>query len=379
MRILFTCRPGSGHILPLLPLAKAATAAGHAVTFATAAEVHPIIAANGLDAVTAGHGPDPAIRATLSGPSAPVLEQQRMVAFTRFFAGSEMEPRLRDLERIVAQFRPDVIVHEVSEVAAPLAAAAARIPLVTLGFGPLLDLNVLEAVAKVVAPLWRSRGLEPDAWAGYYRDLYIDPCPPALQVSDIAKIPKVQLMRTQDGKALPPPGWLTVEMTPMAYVTFGTIFNKNLEVFRRSIEALKSLNLHVCVTVGDGVNAADLGQQPPSVHVAQYIPQHAILGNCKLVVSHGGAGTTLGALAFGVPLLLLPQGADQHFNAQCCVAAGVALTLRPEEATVEAIAHSASCLLSDKAFAERAKHVAGQIAAMPSPSEAIERINGLVV
>ena len=40
------------------------------------------------------------------------------------------------------------------------------------------------------------------------------------------------------------------------------------------------------------------------------------------VVTHGGAGTTLGALAFGVPLLVLPQGADQYANAERVVAAG---------------------------------------------------------
>jgi anti-sigma regulatory factor (Ser/Thr protein kinase) len=39
-------------------------------------------------------------------------------------------------------------------------------------------------------------------------------------------------------------------------------------------------------------------------------------------VTHGGAGTTLGTLAAGVPLLVLPRGADQWTNAALVVSAG---------------------------------------------------------
>jgi UDP:flavonoid glycosyltransferase YjiC (YdhE family) len=51
------------------------------------------------------------------------------------------------------------------------------------------------------------------------------------------------------------------------------------------------------------------------------------------VVSHGGGGTILAALSRGLPLVLLPQGADQFHNAERVaeVKAGIALT--PSEAT----------------------------------------------
>src|SRR3954453_15361341 len=47
-----------------------------------------------------------------------------------------------------------------------------------------------------------------------------------------------------------------------------------------------------------------------------YIPQAEVLPRCHAVIPHGGAGTTLGALAFGLPLLVIPQGADQYANAE---------------------------------------------------------------
>ena len=102
-----------------------------------------------------------------------------MLAFAGFFAGAEMEHRLVDLDPLIQSLRPDVVVHEVAELAAPLAATSVGIPFVTVGFGPLLDPAVATAVASVVAPRWIERGLEPPRWGGLYRDLYLDPCPPA--------------------------------------------------------------------------------------------------------------------------------------------------------------------------------------------------------
>ena len=73
-----------------------------------------------------------------------------------------------------------------------------------------------------------------------------------------------------------------------------------------------------------------LGPQPSNVHVHQYIPQELLLPHCAAVVTHGGAGSTLGALAFGLPLLVVPQGADHFYNADRVVAAGAAVQLMPD-------------------------------------------------
>jgi hypothetical protein len=87
--------------------------------------------------------------------------EMRPVAFGRWFSGIEAPPRLADLERICAQFRPDAIVHEVAELAGPLAASLAGIPWATVGFGPLLQPDVADIAGEGVAPLWRAKGLAP--------------------------------------------------------------------------------------------------------------------------------------------------------------------------------------------------------------------------
>ena len=58
--------------------------------------------------------------------------------------------------------------------------------------------------------------------------------------------------------------------------------------------------------------------------VERYVPQADVLPLCDVAVGHGGSGSTLGALAHGLPMLLLPHGADQFENAQACAALGVA-------------------------------------------------------
>jgi UDP:flavonoid glycosyltransferase YjiC (YdhE family) len=60
-RLLFTCRPLSGHYEPLVPLASAASDAGHAVAFATGTPVTDRARRDGFDALPAG--PDEDFRA----------------------------------------------------------------------------------------------------------------------------------------------------------------------------------------------------------------------------------------------------------------------------------------------------------------------------
>jgi UDP:flavonoid glycosyltransferase YjiC (YdhE family) len=60
----------------------------------------------------------------------------------------------------------------------------------------------------------------------------------------------------------------------------------------------------VVVTVGRDISREDFGRQPEHVHVEQLVPQSPLLPRTHLVVSHGGSGTVIAALAHGLPPLL---------------------------------------------------------------------------
>ena len=130
VRVLFSCRPLTGHLYPLVPLAQAAVAAGHEVAFATAEPALSDARDHGFAAFAAGPGKEArdAFVGNLANLRALAPEEHRAVFFTQLFVGVELEPRLRELSAIIERWTPDVVVHEVAELAAPIAATAAGLP-----------------------------------------------------------------------------------------------------------------------------------------------------------------------------------------------------------------------------------------------------------
>jgi UDP:flavonoid glycosyltransferase YjiC (YdhE family) len=95
------------------------------------------------------------------------------------------------------------------------------------------------------------------------------------------------------------------------------------------------------------------------------------------VVSHGGSGSVLGALAHGLPMLLLPLGADQPLNAARCAALGAARVLDALTATPAEIRGAVSALLEDPAPRAAAERLRDEIAALPGPEHAVARLEVL--
>jgi hypothetical protein len=91
------------------------------------------------------------------------------------------EPMLDAVRRIIAQWRPDVLIHEAAEFTGPLAATLAGIPSVHHSWGLLWPPTMTDVIHNAMTPLWRRCGVEPDAGAGRFRYRYLDICPPTLQ------------------------------------------------------------------------------------------------------------------------------------------------------------------------------------------------------
>jgi UDP:flavonoid glycosyltransferase YjiC (YdhE family) len=381
-KILFTCRPLSGHFDPLLPLAEAARASGHTVGFASGDPVVGRARDAGFTAFEAGAAE--AFRhewaPRFPGFTTLVGDAQRKFFFTEIFANLELAQRADDLESIMSAWQPDLVVHEMAELAAPLVSTSLGIPYVDVGYGSLIPRALLEAAGAAAAPHWRARRLEPDPLAGLFRYLYVDPCPPALQNAEIADVAAVQRMRPAAGEeqVTQRSAWLDDQPSrPTVYVTLGTIWNTDLDVFRVVIEALHD-RVNLIVTIGRQNDPAMLGPQPRGVIIRSYIPQQELLPWCDAVVAHGGAGTVLGALAHGVPLLVIPQGADQWSNAAQIVTAGAGRRLLRDELSAVAVRDCVMALLSEPSYRQAASNVEGEIRAMPSASDAIVGLEALL-
>jgi UDP:flavonoid glycosyltransferase YjiC (YdhE family) len=164
------------------------------------------------------------------------------------------------------------------------------------------------------------------------------------------------------------------------YLSLGTapLFNQP-EKFAPLLAGLAELDLDVVVTVSNLNDPAALGNSRANVHIEQWLPLAPLLPRCAAVLCHAGTGTTLAALAAGLPLVLAPQGADQFDNARACERAGAARVLMPDHVTGPAIRDAVGAIL-DNESAERtgALRLAGEIAAMPPPAQVADTLAAVI-
>jgi MGT family glycosyltransferase len=174
-------------------------------------------------------------------------------------------------------------------------------------------------------------------------------------------------------------GWATDRaVRPLVYVTLGTVSNHATGVFRTILDGLAPLPVDVLVTVGPHGDPAALAPTPPNVRVERFVPQEEVLPRCSVVVTHCGAGSALGALAHGRPLLAVPQGADQFANAARVVAVGAGVRLLPADVSSEGVYAALQRLLGDDRYTAAARRLRDEIAAMPAPSEGVAALARLV-
>lgn len=363
MRVLFCSTGGDGHVLPLLPLARAFATRGDEVAFAAPANHRERI--EGLDLRFEQAGPTVddlrphldrhRVAIALLSPS-----ERRPPAFTGRFAEIEAPRRLDDLRAIVENVRPDLLIHESADLAATIAGAAADVPTVNHAFGLPIPEAALRRAAEAMEPYWRSAGLEPDELAGAYRGAYVTICPPSF-LADLPDAPPPRMVPLRPADATPA---IRDRDRPLVYVTLGTSFNV-IETFRMLLAAVAGVDCDVIMTVGRNRDPRDLEPIPGNVAVEQYIPQAEILPTCDAVISHAGSGTLFATLAHGLPLVLLPQGADQFENAAMGSSLGFGEPVLPGDLTADHVREALVRVLGEPSYGAAAASIAVEIAAMP--------------
>lgn len=381
MRVVCACLPGYGHLHPMVPLARALTAAGHDVAFATERRFCLRAERAGFRAFPAGIGSGRVFERTLARPdAAPPDDPWRFGA--QMFAAVAAPAKAADLVGIVERWRADLVVHDVTDFAGPIAAAHGGIPSVAHGLGPLFPIEFFRLAAELVARAWLEWDLPPPSLGGLFGAAYLDVCPPRLQSATLAEIaPVTHPLRpvpfdAVEGEHLP--AWADrLDPRPTVYVTLGTVDNGAPGVIEAAVAGLREEPVNLVVSVGPDRDPAELGPQPPHVRVERYVPQSLLFPRCDVVVTHGGSGTVLAALAHGLPLLVLPQGANQFWNADRCVELGVGLRLAAGDVSPDAIRDRVETLLGVRAFRDAAVGMAAEIAAMPGPDEAVGLLEAL--
>jgi UDP:flavonoid glycosyltransferase YjiC (YdhE family) len=369
MRILFTSFPAYGHLHPVVPLALAAMRAGHEVRVAAGPNIVGWAGRCGLDAHAIGLSEDDLAEVAdrdFAGP------ERTGHMFTDVWVGAAIP----DLVELTSSWLPDVVVHEEEEYAAPLLAAMLGVPCVTQSWSaPARPVGGQQFALQALDPIWQRflPGSPPRRVGG----LYLDACPPQFQTADleeIARTARVVAIRPSlfDGPPAEPPHFLAELPRPAAYVTLGTVaVFSTPELLRRIATALSPVVASVVLTTGPN-SLDDVGSLPANVYALPYLAQSLVLPTVDLMVSHGGAGGTVGALVHGLPHLVLPgEGMSQQTIAEGIQRVGVGLRLTEEHRGAEDIAAAAARLLGEPRFATTAREVRRSLELLPGPDQLV--------
>ena len=342
MRILFATTRGAGLFGPLAPFARACSRAGHEVLVAAPASAAPLVTRAGLAHHAVGEAPAELVEDVLWRRSTSPEEVIRDV-----FVGLHAQTALPGIREAIAGWRPDVVVRESMELASVVAAAEHGVPVIRVGIH--LDSATdstgwLEEIAASAIGVEAERLREG----------------PLLTRSPGPAEKGVHRFRTDVPRRREP---------ELVYVTFGSEAAGSPHfpgAYRRAIEALEQYS--VLVTIGDRRDPGELGPLPPNVRVERWVSQAELMRRTLVMVSHGGSGSTLMALAAGVPQAFVPLFVDGPANARGVAELGAGLVAGDD------LAGDVQALIEDPRYARAAAAVADEIASLPPVDEAVELI-----
>lgn len=139
------------------------------------------------------------------------------------------------------------------------------------------------------------------------------------------------------------------EKSPI-YISLGTVFNRAVDFYKLCFKAFEHTNHTVVMSIGKQVQLADLGQIPENFIVKEYVPQTELLKYTKLFITHGGMNSTNEGLYYGVPLIVIPQSADQPIIAQRVANIGAGIQLQMQSLTADQLREAADHVLNHQSF-----------------------------
>lgn len=367
MRVLFVTNPGEGQLYPMVPLAWTLHATGNDILVAATEDFLPKITRVGLPAAASGEPVDlMEIMTSASGgqlrPTELSWEEQAGTAARGFAMVAERT--VDGVSALIQSWRPDIVVAESTNFAAPLAANRNGVPFVEHRPGPALPELMRKLAAEHLAG-----DLPGDT-------LIIDNCPPSFQQDDV---PRGHVTRyvPYNGPGVMADWMLTGTDRTRVCVTLGTNLPHapgSWSLLELVIAALDELSVEMVLAVPnpDEVHYPQWSGLPESVRAVGRYPLSALVPTCDLVVNHGGAGSTMTTLAAGLPQLCVPHYGDDIRRAARVAERGVGLAVPANEVSPASIGAAVSALLGSAEYGEAAKKIAQENADLPGPVDLVE-------
>jgi UDP:flavonoid glycosyltransferase YjiC (YdhE family) len=384
MRALFASTRGAGHYFPLVPFIDALRRQGHEVMVAAPAELAGAVAADGFDHWEFGDPPEEEVGAVWARVRRTTgYEEGERLVVGELFGRLRTTASLPRLFEACEQWRPDVVLRDLSQYGSALAAERHGIPHVRIGFGiSAAEHYGLMLADEALQDVRAAAGLDPDpGLERLRRSPYLTCTPAALEDPEVPLQPTTARFRDPawDAAPQPLPDWWDGGDAPLVYITFGSVAGgeeRFRTVFASAAEAVGDLPVRALLTVGRELDPDDLRPLPANVHVEPWVRQADALAQAAAVVHHGGSGSTTGALAAGLPAVVVPMFADQPLNAWAVERAGAGIAVEP--ATAQDIEGAVTRLLADDAYRLAARRVAAEMRSHPPADTVVEWLSDLV-
>jgi hypothetical protein len=178
-----------------------------------------------------------------------------------------------DLLPVMSDYKPDLVVYEVFNPGAGIAAALAGVPAVCHGIGRVEADPTWQATRDTWMHTAEDLGIDtrsrlPD----FFGNTYLDICPPSLQRPDIVALSNREVMRPIAWNAessLPPVVVRRDSGRSLVLLTFGTAFART-DLMREAIEGLSALDVDVIAALGPRVERAAVGDVPSNVTAEEW-------------------------------------------------------------------------------------------------------------
>jgi MGT family glycosyltransferase len=395
---LFALVDGGGNVPPELSAARQLLARGHSVTVLAEDSVMEDVGATGAEMIRWLHAPNRKDRRPENDPARDwecKYPWQLVDRIAKTLIIGPAADYARDVSDAIDRCRPDVVVCSMFCVGGMVAAEAAGIP-----FVPLFA-NVYPLPADGLPPF--GTGLRPARGpVGRYRDRVLNRLTeylwdasglsrlnalrreyglaPVSHTLDQLRSARRQLVQTSAdfdfpwtppanvryvGPVLDDPVWAQTPWmppagdAPLVLVAMSSTFQDQVGCLQRVLDALGTLKIRGVMTAGPAIDVTEL-TSPANVTILERASHQQILQHAALLITHGGHGTAMKALAAGVPMVLLPHGRDQGDTATRVTLRGAGISLRRTAAS-STIAAAARRVLPNDSYRRAAQRLGATI------------------
>lgn len=374
-RVLLTVFGSAGDLFPLVPLLHELLDRGCDVRCAAPRSLGLYLRLCGIPSVALGDGSELGV---ITDPGIFTLRSNGWASWRRVlvhYVAPSLIADTRQLERLFADWRPDVVVASSFSAAGRIAAWRARLPLVTCSIYPQHEQIPAASLAHFARPFRRAAsaltapGADPGALAlGAPADLLLHD-PNLLAPDPIAAravgFPYWDGVAGKASDLADIDAWLE-RPGPHVLVTLGSFVGlAQRRAWLLAADAIREIGASALFVGVRGPWARQVFAVRSDLCCVGFVPLSAVLERFDAVIHHGGIGTMIATIRAGRPAVVLPQAFDQGHNARLVERIGVGC-----DGSSRALSPLLGRLLGDGALRRRTVHVATTIVSTRAAVEA---------